>query len=222
MTTQENQDSLKNYQFLKTIGEGTFGKVKLSLHLLTNELVAIKILEKSRITDQEELERVEKEIKYLKLFEHPNIIQLYEVIENEYNYYIIMEYIQNGEFFNYIVEKERIEEKEASFFYSQIIHGIAEINKKSICHRDIKPENLLLTKEKIIKIIDFGLSNEYIDTLNTQCGSPCYAAPEIIRGMKYNGLMVDIWASGIILFAMLFGYLPFDDKDNNILFRKIL
>ena len=222
MTTQENQDSLKNYQFLKTIGEGTFGKVKLSLHLLTNELVAIKILEKSRITDQEELERVEKEIKYLKLFEHPNIIQLYEVIENEYNYYIIMEYIQNGEFFNYIVEKERIEEKEASFFYSQIIHGIAEINKKSICHRDIKPENLLLTKEKIIKIIDFGLSNEYIDTLNTQCGSPCYAAPEIIRGMKYNGLMVDIWASGIILFAMLFGFLPFDDKDNNILFRKIL
>ena len=222
MTTQENKDCLKNYQFLKTIGEGTFGKVKLSLHLLTNEYVAIKILEKSRITDKDELERVEKEIKYLKLFDHPNIIQLYEVIENDYNYYIIMEYIPDGEFFNYIVEKERIEEKEASFFYSQIIHGIKEINSKSICHRDIKPENLLLTKDKTIKIIDFGLSNEYVDTLNTQCGSPCYAAPEIISGNKYNGLMVDIWASGIILFAMLFGYLPFDDKDNNILFRKIL
>ena len=222
MTNPENQDCLKNYQFIKTIGEGTFGKVKLSKHLLTNEFVAIKILEKSKITDKEELERVEKEIKYLKLFDHPNIIQLYEVIENDFNYYIVMEYIPNGEFFNYIVEKERIEEKEASFFYSQIIRGIEEINKKNICHRDIKPENLLLTKEKTIKIIDFGLSNEYIDVLNTQCGSPCYAAPEIIRGIKYNGLMVDIWASGIILFAMLFGYLPFDDKDNNILFRKIL
>ena len=222
MTTQENKDCLKNYQFIETIGEGTFGKVKKSIHLLTKEYVAIKILEKSRITDKDELERVEKEIKYLKLFDHPNIIQLYEVIENDYNYYIIMEYIPDGEFFNYIVEKERIEEKEASFFYSQIIHGIKEINQKNICHRDIKPENLLLTKDKTIKIIDFGLSNEYVDTLNTQCGSPCYAAPEIISGNKYNGLMVDIWASGIILFAMLFGYLPFDDKDNNILFRKIL
>ena len=222
MPKEENQDSLRNYQFIKTIGEGTFGKVKLSVHLLTNEYVAIKILEKSRITDKEELERVEKEINYLKLFDHPNIIQIYEVIENVHSFYIVMEYVPGGELFNYIVEKERLEEKEASFFYSQIIHGIKEINKKNICHRDIKPENLLLTKEKTIKIIDFGLSNEYIDTLDTQCGSPCYAAPEIIRGIKYNGLMVDIWASGIILFAMIFGYLPFDDKNNNILFRKIL
>ena len=222
MTKEEEQDSLRNYQFIKTIGEGTFGKVKLSIHLLTNENVAIKILEKSRITDKEELERVEKEINYLKLFNHPNIIQVYEVIENVHNFYIVMEYVPGGELFNYIVEKERIDEKEASFFYSQIIHGIKEISKKNICHRDIKPENLLLTKEKTIKIIDFGLSNEYKDTLDTQCGSPCYAAPEIIRGIKYNGLMVDIWASGIILFAMIFGYLPFDDKNNNILFKKII
>ena len=222
MPNHENKDRLKNYKFIKTIGEGTFGKVKLSVHLLTNEYVAIKILEKSRITDKEELERVEKEIKYLKLFDHPNIIQIYEVIEDEANFYIVMEFVPCGELFNYIVEKERLKEKEASFFYSQIIHGLSEINKKRICHRDIKPENLLLNKKKIIKIIDFGLSNEYIDTLDTQCGSPCYAAPEIIRGNKYNGLMVDLWASGIILFAMLFGFLPFDDKDNNILFRKIL
>ena len=222
MPNEENKDVLRNYKFIKTIGEGTFGKVKLSIHLLTNEYVAIKILEKSKITDKDDLERIEKEIKYLKLFDHPNIIQIYEVIENSQNYYIVMEYVPYGELFNYIVENERINEKEASFFYSQIIHGLNEIYKKGICHRDIKPENLLLTHQKIIKIIDFGLSNEYIDTLDTQCGSPCYAAPEIIRGMKYNGLMVDLWASGIILFAMLFGYLPFDDKDNNILFRKIL
>ena len=216
------EKTIGNYQFIKTIGEGTFGKVKLSVHLPTNEYVAIKILEKSKIHDKEELERVEKEIKYLKVFNHIHIIQIYEVIETDKNFYIVMEYVSGGELFNYIVDHEKLSEKEASFFLVQIIYGIREIHNKNICHRDIKPENLLLTEKKIIKIIDFGLSNEYVDYLSTQCGSPCYASPEMIRGMKYSGLMVDIWACGIILYAMLCGYLPFDDKDNNILFRKIL
>ena len=222
MSTKENKDRLGDYQFIKTIGEGTFGKVKLSLHLPTKEYVAIKILEKSRIHDKEELERVEKEIKYLKMLNHPNIIQIYEVIENQENFYIVMEYVSGGELFNYIVEHEKLDEKEASFFFSQLIYGIKEIHKNKICHRDMKPENLLLTENKLIKIIDFGLSNEYTDYLTTQCGSPCYAAPEMIRGTKYDGLMIDLWACGIILYAMLCGYLPFDDKDNNILFRKII
>ena len=111
MPNHENKDRLKNYKFIKTIGEGTFGKVKLSIHLLTNEYVAIKILEKSRITDKEELERIEKEIKYLKLFNHPNIIQIYEVIEDEKNFYIVMEFVPCGELFNYIVKKERLSYK---------------------------------------------------------------------------------------------------------------
>ena len=222
MSNNNNKERIGNYEFIKTIGEGTFGKVKLAIHLPTQEYVAIKILEKSRINDKEELERVEKEIKYLKILNHPNIIQIYEVISNEYNYYIVMEYVSGGELFTYIVNHEKLDEKEASFFFTQLIYGIKEIHKNKICHRDIKPENLLLTEKKIIKIIDFGLSNEYIDYLSTQCGSPCYAAPEMIRGMKYSGLMIDLWACGIILFAMLCGYLPFDDKDNNVVFRKIL
>ena len=222
MSKKDIKDRICNYQFIKTIGEGTFGKVKLSIHLPTNEYVAIKILEKSRIHDKEELERIEKEIKYLKDFNHIHIIQIYEVIETDKNFYIVMEYVSGGELFNYIVDHEKLSETEASFFFVQIIYGIKEIHNRKICHRDIKPENLLLTEKKIIKIIDFGLSNEYIDYLSTQCGSPCYASPEMIRGMKYSGLMIDIWACGIILFAMLCGYLPFDDKDNNILFRKIL
>ena len=196
--------------------------MKKSIHIPTKEYVAIKILEKSRIHDKEELERVEKEIKYLKMFNHPNIIQIYEVIENTENFYIVMEYVEGGELFNYIVEHEKLEEKEASFFFAQLIYGIKEIHKQKICHRDMKPENLLLANNNLIKIIDFGLSNEYTDYLTTQCGSPCYAAPEMIRGMKYDGLMIDLWACGIILYAMLCGYLPFDDKDNNILFRKIM
>ena len=135
-----------------------------------------------------------------------------------------MEYANGGELFNYIVKNDYLSEEESSYFFIQIIKSIEFIHSHKICHRDIKPENLLLTgnKKKILKLIDFGLSNEYQKLLSTPCGSPCYAAPEMIKGFKYNGLLIDIWASGIILFAMIFGFLPFDDKDNDKLFAKIL
>ena len=217
-----NQHSLENYEFLKTIGKGTFGKVKLAIHKPTEEQVAIKILEKSKIKTKKDLERIEKEIKYLKIFNHPNIIKIYQIKEDNDNFYIVMEYVPGGELFKYIVSNRRLNENEASFFYSQIIHIIQEVHNHKICHRDIKPENLLLTLNKTIKLIDFGLSNEYEDLLETPCGSPCFASPEIIRGKKYSGIGIDIWASGIILFFMLCGYLPFDDKDNVVLFKKIL
>ena len=220
--SKENE-KLKNYILLKTIGKGTFGKVKLAKHIPTDEEVAIKILEKSKINDDDELIRINKEIKYLKLLNHPNIVHLYEIVETQNNYYIIMEYISGGELFNYIVKNKRLSEFEASNFFSQIINAVEEIHKNKICHRDLKPENILLSSDnKILKIIDFGLSNEYVDYLTTPCGSPCYAAPEMVRGKKYNGLYIDIWACGIILFAMVYGYLPFDDKDNEKLFHKIL
>ena len=216
------EHSLKNYNFIKTIGEGTFGKVKLALHKPTKEKVAIKILEKAKIKNEKDLERIQKEIKYMKILNHPNIVKIYEILENEDNFYISMEYVSGGELFNYIVKNKRLDENEASFFYSQIIHIIQEIHKHKICHRDLKPENLLLTQNKTIKLIDFGLSNEYNNFLSTPCGSPCYASPEVIKGLKYSGLAIDLWASGIILFSMLCGYLPFDDKNNDKLFRKIL
>ena len=214
--------SLENYTFIKTIGEGTFGKVKLAIHKPTKEHVAIKILEKTKIKNRRDLERIKKEIKYMKMLNHPNIVKIYELIEDDNNFYIAMEYVSGGELFNYIVKNKRLEENEASFFYSQIIHIIQEIHKHKICHRDLKPENLLLTQNKTIKIIDFGLSNEYDVYLKTPCGSPCYASPEVIKGLEYSGLAIDLWASGIILYSMLCGYLPFDDKNNENLFRKIL
>ena len=220
MSQKETQ--ISNYKFIETIGEGAFGKVKLATHIPTGEKVAIKILEKSLISGKEELKRIEKEIKYLKKFNHPNIIQIYEVVESKNSFYIVMEYASGGELFNYIVEKEHIKEKEASFFYYQIIQGIIEIHKKHICHRDIKPENLLLTNDKLLKMIDFNLSNEYKDYLSTPCGSPCYAAPEMIKREKYIGIEVDIWASGVILFAMLCGYLPFNDKNYKTLYKDIV
>ena len=217
-----DKKEIRNYKYIKTIGEGTFGKVKLANHVLTGEKVAIKILQKKLIKNKNEYNRIEREIKYLKLFNHPNIIQIYEVSESSSSFYIVMEYAPGGELFNYIVEKEKLTEKESSFYFYQIIQAVKEIHKKKICHRDIKPENLLFTKNKILKIIDFGLSSEYDEFLSTPCGSPCYASPEMIKGEKYNGLSIDLWACGVILFAMLCGYLPFDDKNNAELFRRIL
>lgn len=129
-----------------------------------------------------------------------------------------MEYAKYGEFFNYIVEKNRLDEEEASMFYVQILNGIEFIHQHKIVHRDLKPENLLLNENKTLKIIDFGLSNSYHEgnKLKTPCGSPCYAAPEMLIGKLYSGLEVDIWSSGIILYAMVCGYLPFEV---NILFN---
>ena len=213
-----------NYRIEKTIGEGTFGKVKLGIHIPTEEQVAIKILEKDKIQDREDLERISREINFLKRLNHPNIIKIYDIIENSRNFYIIMELASNGELFKYIVKKKKLEETEASYFYYQLILGLEAIHKKKIVHRDIKPENLLLKDNNILTIIDFGLSNKYKKNqlLKTSCGSPCYAAPEMILGRKYHGLLVDIWSSGIVLYAMVCGYLPFEDKNNDKLYKKIL
>lgn len=219
-----NKKTIGSYFLGRTIGEGTFGKVKFGTHILTSEKVAIKILEKDRICDVSDVERVSREIHILKLIRHPNIIQLYEIIETPKKLYLIMEYASGGELFDYIVSHTRINEKEAIKFYQQLIGGIEYIHRLGIVHRDLKPENLLLDHNKCIKIVDFGLSNTYKEgeLLKTACGSPCYAAPEMIAGKKYHGSRVDIWSSGVILFAMLCGYLPFEDPNTSQLYKKIL
>ncbi|OMJ74403.1 hypothetical protein SteCoe_26659 [Stentor coeruleus] len=222
--TEKRDKCIGQYNIGKTIGKGTFGKVKVGKHLLTDEKVAVKILEKQRIKDAADIERVTREIHILKLIRHPNIIQLYEIIETKKRLYLIMEYASGGELFDYIVARSRLDEQEACRFFHQIISGVEYIHKLGIVHRDLKPENLLLDDEKNIKIVDFGLSNTYKDgeTLSTACGSPCYAAPEMIAGKKYIGLHVDLWSCGVILFAMICGYLPFEDPNTSILYKKIL
>ena len=205
------------------LGQGTFGIVRLGTHILTGEKVAIKILEKVKIVEEADKKRVEREIKILKCLRHNNIIQLYSVIQKVTSIYLIMEYASGKELFDYIVLKKRLQETEACKFYQQILSGIEYIHKLRIVHRDLKPENLLLDSKKNIKIVDFGLSNLYNkgQLLKTACGSPCYAAPEMINGKAYKGVMVDIWSSGIILFAMICGYLPFEDNNNDVLYQKI-
>ena len=218
-----------DYIIKEIIGNGTFSKVKLGINKYTNEKVAIKLLEKKKITEKKDLERIFREMSIVKNLNHPNIIKTYEIFENEKYYYIIMDYCKGGELFDYIVKKGRLNEEETSFFFYQIINGLEYIHSKNIVHRDLKPENLLLTDKNKLKIIDFGLSNYFnlnkenkTKLLKTPCGSPCYAAPEMVSGNKYNGFKTDIWAIGIVLYAMIVGYLPFEDSDNDILFQKIL
>ena len=214
-----------NYLIKNTLGSGTFGKVKLGIYLPTKQKVAVKILEKSKMTEKDDLIRLEREFEMLAQFNHPNLIMVTEIFENDNNYYTIMDYCEGGELFNYIVKNKYLSEREASFFYYQIISGLEYIHSLGIVHRDLKPENLLLTKDHILKIIDFGLSNYFKEGQNellyTPCGSPCYASPEMVTGNNYDGVMIDIWSTGIILFAMLCGYLPFEDKNNEKLFQKI-
>ena len=215
--------TLGDYIIKKTIGKGTFSKVKLGIHKETKQKVAIKILEKSAIVEKDDLERIIREMTILNQIDHINVIKVYDIYESEDNYLIIMEYCEGGELFNYIVKNQKLSEEETAFFFYQIINGVEYLHSKNIVHRDLKPENLLLCEGNILKIIDFGLSNFYNGNyLSTPCGSPCYASPEMVSGNKYNGFNIDIWAIGIILFAMLCGYLPFEDDDNDVLFQKIL
>ena len=221
---KEQANLLTSYTIQKDLGEGTFGKVKLGIHNATKEKVAIKVLEKEKIQDEGDRERISREIQILKIIRHPNITQLYEIIEDENKLYLIMEFATGGELFDYIVSQQRVKEMEACRFFQQIVDGIEYIHKLKVVHRDLKPENLLLDEKMNIKIVDFGLSNLYKEggLLKTACGSPCYAAPEMIAGKKYSGLLVDIWSSGVILFALVCGYLPFDDNDTQLLYKKIM
>ena len=207
----------------KKLGQGTFGIVVLATHQITGENVAVKILEKERILQEADKTRIEREIKILKNMRHNNIVHLYDIKETPSSLYIIMEYVNGKELFDYIIDKNHLSELESCNYFQQIISGIEYLGKIGVVHRDLKPENLLLDEQKNIKIVDFGLSNIYKNNelLSTACGSPCYAAPEMINGDSYVGLRVDIWSSGIVLFAMLCGYLPFEDSDNEILYKKI-
>ena len=221
--TEEIPVILKDYTFIKDIGEGNFGKVKLSTLNSTKEKFAIKILDKEKLKSQTK-STLFNEIQIISKLKHPNIIYVEKILEDEKNYYIIMEYCEKGELFDYIVEQEKLNPIEASIFFYQLINGVEYIHKKGFAHRDLKPENLLLTKEKILKIIDFGLCHDFNERklLKTKCGSPSYAAPEILKGYPYDGFKTDIWCCGIILYAMLCGYLPFDGDDNQEIFQSIV
>ena len=214
---------IKNYEFKKTLGEGNFAKVKLSIFKPTNEEFAIKIINKNKIRHKMK-STIFRETEIMSNLKHPNIITVYQMLEDEENYYIIMENCKRGELFDYIVKHQSLRENEASIFFYQLINGVEYIHSQNIVHRDLKPENLLLTENKILKIIDFGLSHSFDGSvlLRTKCGSPSYAAPEIINCKEYDGFKTDVWCCGVILYAMLCGYLPFEGENDTELFKSIV
>ena len=205
------------------VGKGTFGVVRIATHIITGEKVAVKMLFKEKIVEESDKKRLEREIKILKILRHNNIVQLYNVINTSSTIYLVMEYIKGKELFEIIVHKKKLSELDSLRYYQQLISGIEYLGKIRVAHRDLKPENLLIDSKNNLKIADFGLSNIYKhnELLSTACGSPCYAAPEMLAGDKYFGLSADIWSSGIILYTMLCGRLPFEDKDNEVLYKKI-
>ncbi|KAL3640546.1 SNF1-related protein kinase catalytic subunit alpha kin10 [Castilleja foliolosa] len=217
------ESRLRNYRVGKTLGHGSFGKVKIAEHIRTGHKVAIKILNRRRMKSPDMEEKVRREIKICRLFVHPHVIRLYEVIETPSDIYVVMEYVPRGELFDYIVEKGRLHEDEAHRFFQQIISGVEYCHRNMVVHRDLKPENLLLDLKGNVKIADFGLSNIMRDGhfLRTSCGSPNYAAPEVVSGKLYAGPEIDIWSCGVILYALLCGSLPFDDENIPNLFKKI-
>ncbi|KYQ93026.1 putative protein serine/threonine kinase [Tieghemostelium lacteum] len=213
-----------NYRLDKTVGIGSFGKVKLAEHIKTGTKVAIKILNRSKIKSLKMDEKIRREIQNMKLFRHPHIIKLYEVIETTTDIFMVMEYVTGGELFDYIVKNGKLSEVESRKLFQQMISGVDYCHHHMVVHRDLKPENLLLDPvHKCIKIADFGLSNmmQDGDFLKTSCGSPNYAAPEVISGKLYAGAEVDVWSCGVILYAFLCAKLPFDDENIPTLFKKI-
>ena len=212
-----------NYIIGETLGKGSFGKVKLATHEVTEHKVAVKILNRQKIKSSQMDKKIKREITVLKLFRHPHIIRLYDVMETTTDIFMIMEFINRGELFDYIVQNGKLTESAARRFFQQIVSGVEYCHHYQVAHRDLKPENLLLDSELNVKIADFGLSNlmKDGDFLKTACGSPNYAAPEVVSGMLYAGPEVDVWSCGVILYALLCGRLPFDEDSIPALFQKI-
>ena len=214
-----------NYTLLEVVGQGTFGEVWSAVERHTRESVAVKILEKDKITDDDARQRLVNEIAILQRVQHGNLVQLLEVIEEVDRIYLVTEYVGGGELFSYIVQKGRLDEVEASRLFGQMMAAVDSCHRQLVIHRDLKPENVLLDSNGDIKVIDFGLGTllNYADeVLTVACGSPHYAAPEMLLGGGYLGQRADMWSLGVCLYAMVCGCLPFDEPEMEVLYDRII
>ncbi|CAH8482657.1 unnamed protein product [Schistosoma turkestanicum] len=219
----DDQPHVGKYRFIRTIGKGNFAKVKLASHVITGQQVAIKIIDKTQLSPSSR-QKLFREVRLMKLLDHPNIVKLFEIIDNDKILYLVMEYASGGEVFDYLVAHGRMKEKEARAKFRQIVSAVQYCHQKHIIHRDLKAENLLLDADMNIKLADFGFSNEFSPgtKLDTFCGSPPYAAPELFQGKKYDGPEVDVWSLGVILYTLVSGSLPFDGQTLRELRERVL
>ncbi|XP_069330541.1 maternal embryonic leucine zipper kinase isoform X3 [Eulemur rufifrons] len=221
---KDYDELLKYYELYETIGTGGFAKVKLACHILTGEMVAIKIMDKNALGS--DLPRIKTEIDALKNLRHQHICQLYHVLETANKIFMVLEYCPGGELFDYIISQDRLSEEETRVVFRQIVSAVAYVHSQGYAHRDLKPENLLFDEYHKLKLIDFGLcakpkgDKDY--HLQTCCGSLAYAAPELIQGNSYLGSEADVWSMGILLYVLMCGFLPFDDDNVMALYKKIM
>ncbi|XP_022768514.1 CBL-interacting serine/threonine-protein kinase 8-like isoform X4 [Durio zibethinus] len=212
------------YEIGRTIGEGTFAKVKFAQNTETGESVAMKVLDRSTIIKHKMVDQIKREISIMKLVRHPYVVRLHEVIASRTKIYIILEFITGGELFDKIIHNGRLSEAEARRYFQQLIDGVEYCHSKGVYHRDLKPENLLLDSLGNLKISDFGLSalpEQGVSLLRTTCGTPNYVAPEVLSHKGYDGAVADVWSCGVILYVLMAGYLPFDELDLTTLYSKI-
>nr|GMD09689.1 CBL-interacting serine/threonine-protein kinase 23-like [Ipomoea batatas] len=215
------------YELGRTLGEGSFAKVKFARNVETGENVAIKILDKEKVLKHKMIGQIKREIATMKLIRHPNVIRLYEVMASKTKIYIVMEFVTGGELFDKIASKGRLKEDEARKYFQQLINAVDYCHSRGVCHRDLKPENLLLDASGVLKVSDFGLSAlpqqvREDGLLHTKCGTPNYVAPEVINNKGYDGVKADLWSCGVILYVFMAGYLPFEESNLMALYKKIL
>lgn len=215
------------YKLITKIGSGSFAKVNTATSEKERRVVAIKIVSKSRAPKDYLIKFLPREVDVVKGLEHPNITKYYRCIETTRRVYIIMQYANNGSLLEMIRKRSQIPEEEAKSIYQQLVSAISYCHSKGIVHRDIKCENLLFDSNNVLKIIDFGFARQYDSRLGrskmseTYCGSYSYACPEILRGQPYDPRHADVWASGVVLYAMVFGRLPFDDTSFTKLLKQV-
>ncbi|XP_026387711.1 CBL-interacting serine/threonine-protein kinase 24-like isoform X1 [Papaver somniferum] len=214
---------LGKYELGRTIGEGTFAKVKFAKNTETGENVAIKVMSKATILRHKMVDQIKREISIMKIVRHPNIVRLHEVLSSRTKIYIVLEFVTGGELFDKIVHQGKIKENESRRYFQQLIDAVDYCHRKGVYHRDLKPENLLLDCHGKLKVSDFGLSAlpERGILLHTTCGTPNYVAPEVLSHQGYDGSSADVWSCGVILYVIMAGYLPFDETDLPALYKKI-
>ncbi|KAM0880533.1 hypothetical protein ACQ4PT_033514 [Festuca glaucescens] len=214
------------YEIGKQLGQGTFAKVYYARNLATGQAVAIKMINKNKVMKVGLVEQIKREISVMRLVKHPNVLQLFEVMATKSRIYFVLEYAKGGELFNKIAKGGKLSEDAARRYFHQLISAVDYCHSRGVYHRDLKPENLLLDENENLKVSDFGLSalddcTRQDGLLHTTCGTPAYVAPEVLSRKGYDGAKADIWSSGIILFVLVAGYLPFHEVNLIEMYRKI-
>lgn len=211
------------YRIGKMLGKGAFGKVNLGMHKLTDSLVACKSINKEFLEEERSRRKVAREVAILKKIDHPNIVNLFETFESQRHFLIVMELCSGGDLLNYVRKRRKLTEDFAKYFFKQLVEALIYCHKKQVVHRDIKLDNILLDHYGRLKLCDFGVSRVVgkNETLNDQCGTPAYIAPEVLINEGYDGKKSDTWSCGVVLFAMLYGTVPFKGSDMNELHELI-